>query len=169
MPIEILFNFPSPPFIKPPTVPIAPNSFKYVNHNNLTSSHCCYQFLKTKWILVDDNTEIFHVFELWIGMNELDHGILVVPKQQREWSEKFRPEQGFWPEFFRPISLQLNQHWNAMIKFIQMHLAKAKVAAIWKPYSIGTTLLIITTYTFDLCTKMFGHHQLLPKNLHVDL
>ena len=34
-------------------------------------------------------------------MNELDHGILVVPyKQQQEWSEKFRPEQGFGPEFF---------------------------------------------------------------------
>ena len=40
-------------------------------------------------------------------MNELDHGILVVPKQQREWSEKFRPEQGFGHEFFRPFSLQL--------------------------------------------------------------
>ena len=29
-----------------------------------------------------------------------------------------------------------------------MNLVKAKVAALWKPYSTGTTLLIITTYTF---------------------
>ena len=50
----------------------------------------------------DDNTGIFHVFEMWIGMNELDHHILALLKQQRE----------------RPFSLLFKQRLNAMIKFI---------------------------------------------------
>ena len=38
-------------------------------------------------MLDDDNTRIFHVFEMQIGMNEFDYGTLVLLKQQRE-----RPE-----------------------------------------------------------------------------
>ena len=37
-------------------------------------------------------------------MNEFDHGILVLLKQQRERPEKFKPEQGFGPERLRPNS-----------------------------------------------------------------
>ena len=42
--------------------------------------------------LDDDNTGIFHVFEMRIGMNEFDHSILALLEQQRE-----RPERGFEP------------------------------------------------------------------------
>ena len=35
---------------------------------------------------------IFYVFEMWTGMNEFDHGILALFKQQRQ-----RPEWGFKP------------------------------------------------------------------------
>ena len=47
--------------------------------------------------LDDDNTGIFHVFEMRIGMNEFDHRILALLEQQRERPEKFRPERGFEP------------------------------------------------------------------------
>ena len=43
-------------------------------------------------LLDDDNTGIFHVFEMQIGMNEFDHRILALLEQQRE-----RPERGFEP------------------------------------------------------------------------
>ena len=43
----------------------------------------------------DDDTEIFHVSEMRIGMNEFDHLILSLLKQQQEGPEKFRPEWGF--------------------------------------------------------------------------
>ena len=36
----------------------------------------------------DYNTGIFHVFEMRIGMNEFDHGILALLKQQSERPEK---------------------------------------------------------------------------------
>ena len=45
----------------------------------------------------DDNTGIFHVFEMRIGMNEFDPRILALLEQQRERPEKFRPERGFEP------------------------------------------------------------------------
>ena len=45
----------------------------------------------------DDNTGIFHVFGMRIGMNEFHHRILALLKQQRERSEKFRAERGFKP------------------------------------------------------------------------
>ena len=35
--------------------------------------------------------ESFHVFEMWIGMNEFDHCILALLKQQRERPENFNP------------------------------------------------------------------------------
>ena len=35
------------------------------------------------------------VFEMWCGMNEFDHHILSLLKQQPERSEKFKPKQGF--------------------------------------------------------------------------
>ena len=45
-----------------------------------------------------DNTRIFHVFKMWIGMNEIDHLMLaLLNKQHREMPEKFRPEWGFEP------------------------------------------------------------------------
>ena len=42
-------------------------------------------FLSLKSFLFDDdhNTEIFHVCEIWIGMNEFDHRILALLKQLR--------------------------------------------------------------------------------------
>ena len=40
----------------------------------------------------DDNTRTFHEFEMRIGMNESDHSIIVLLKQQRE-----RPQRGFEP------------------------------------------------------------------------
>jgi len=43
-----------------------------------------------------DNTRIFYVFEKWIGMNEFDHGILALLKQQRQ----------------RPENSGLNGGWN---------------------------------------------------------
>ena len=43
----------------------------------------CVKFL-------DDNTGIFHVFEMRIGMNEFDHCILAVPKQQRQRPENLK-------------------------------------------------------------------------------
>ena len=48
-------------------------------------------------ILDDDNTGIFHVFEMRIGMYEFGHRILALLEQQRERPEKFRPERGFEP------------------------------------------------------------------------
>ena len=42
-----------------------------------------------------DNTGIFLVFEMQIGMDEFDHRILALLKQQRQRPEKFRPERGF--------------------------------------------------------------------------
>ena len=39
----------------------------------------------------------FYVFEMWIGMNEFDHRILALLKQQRERPEKFKPDWGFKP------------------------------------------------------------------------
>ena len=41
---------------------------------------------------LDDNTGIFHVFEMRIGMNEFDHRILAVPKQQRQRPENLKRE-----------------------------------------------------------------------------
>ena len=38
------------------------------------------------------------VFEMRCGMNEFDHRILALLKQQRERPKKFRPERGFKPE-----------------------------------------------------------------------
>ena len=37
----------------------------------------------------DDNTRTSHVFEMRIGMNEFDHLILALLKQEREKPEKF--------------------------------------------------------------------------------
>ena len=45
----------------------------------------------------DDNTGIFHIFEMQIGMNEFDYPILALLKQRQERPEKFRPEWGFEP------------------------------------------------------------------------
>ena len=45
----------------------------------------------------DDNTGTFCVFQMWIGMYEVDHCIFTLLKQQRERREKFRPEWGFEP------------------------------------------------------------------------
>ena len=50
----------------------------------------------------DDNTGIFHVLEMCIVMNEFDHHVLALLKQQQE----------------RPFSLLFKQRLNAMIKFI---------------------------------------------------
>ena len=47
--------------------------------------------------IFDDNARIFHVFEMWIGMNEFYHRILALLEQQRERPKKFRPERGFEP------------------------------------------------------------------------
>ena len=47
----------------------------------------------------DDITRIFHVFEMWIGMNEFDHRILALLKQHQEKPEKL----------FRPFLLLLKQ------------------------------------------------------------
>ena len=54
--------------------------------------------LAIMWVNVEideDNTRVFHVFEMWIGKNEFDHGILALFKNQREGPEKFRPEWRF--------------------------------------------------------------------------
>ena len=48
-------------------------------------------------ILDDDNTGIFHVFEMRIGMYEFDHRVLALLEQQRERPEKLRLERGFEP------------------------------------------------------------------------
>ena len=63
-----------------------------------------------KKIITDDNTGIFHAFELRLGMNEFDHrSFILLLKQQRERLEKFRP-----------FSLLLKQRYKtAMIKFIK--------------------------------------------------
>ena len=42
---------------------------------------------------IDDSTRIL-IFEMWSGMNEFDHRILALVKQQREKPETFRPEWG---------------------------------------------------------------------------
>ena len=44
-------------------------------------------------MLDDDNTSIFHVSEMQIGLNEFDHGILGLLKQARP--KKIKPEGGF--------------------------------------------------------------------------
>ena len=41
--------------------------------------------------------EFILVLELRMGMNEFDHRILSLPKQQREMPEKFWPERGYEP------------------------------------------------------------------------
>ena len=53
----------------------------------------------SKFNFDDVNTRIFLGFEMQIGMNEFDHRILSLPKQQREMPEKFWPERGYepWP------------------------------------------------------------------------
>ena len=39
----------------------------------------------------DDNTRISHVFEMWIGMNEIDHRMLaLLNKQHGEMPENFQ-------------------------------------------------------------------------------
>ena len=45
----------------------------------------------------DDNTGTFCVFQMWIGMNEVDHCNFRLLKQQRQRREKFRPKRGFEP------------------------------------------------------------------------
>ena len=45
----------------------------------------------------DGDTEIFHVFEMRICMNEFDQLILSLLKRQQEGPEKFRPEWEFKP------------------------------------------------------------------------
>ena len=40
----------------------------------------------------DDNTGIFHVFEMRVGMNEFDHRVLALLKRQRERPEKSNPD-----------------------------------------------------------------------------
>ena len=57
------------------------NAFHYFIHTSF--SYSCH--------LVDDNTGISYVFEMRIGMNDFDHRILALLKQQRERPEKFRP------------------------------------------------------------------------------
>ena len=44
----------------------------------------------------DDNARIFHVFEIKIGMNEFDHRILALLKQQRERPESFVSNRYLW-------------------------------------------------------------------------
>ena len=46
-------------------------------------------------LLDDDNTSIFHVSEMQIGLNEFDHGILGLLKQAKP--KKIKPEGGFEP------------------------------------------------------------------------
>ena len=41
---------------------------------------------------LDDNSGVFHVLEMRIGMNEFDHRLLALLKQHRE-----RPERAFEP------------------------------------------------------------------------
>ena len=42
----------------------------------------------------NNNTGISHVFEMWIGMNEFDHRILALLKQQRERPENSDSSRG---------------------------------------------------------------------------
>ena len=62
----------------------------------------------------DDNTRIFHVFEMRIGMNEFDHHILVLLKQQQERPETFRPEQESNPDLCDEV-YYLSQVQHALI------------------------------------------------------
>lgn len=53
-------------------------------------AHFFHEFLHC--VFGDDDTEIFHVSEMRIGMNEFDHLIVSLLKQQQEGPEKFRAE-----------------------------------------------------------------------------
>ena len=87
----------------------------------------------------DNNTGIFYVFEMQIGMNEFDHCIVALLKRQQEGPEKLAL---FRPEFFRPFSLLLKQHQNVMIKFTQLsEVEKEEVQSFWK-IIISITIMV---------------------------
>ena len=68
-----------------------------------------------------DNTTIFHVFQMWIGLNEFDHGILALFKHQRE-----RPGWGFDPDLCDAgaVLYQLNYqaNWELGIMWVDVEI-----------------------------------------------
>ena len=82
----------------------------------------------------DNNTGIFYVCEMQIGMNEFDHCIVALLKRRQEGPEKLA--------LFRPFSLLLKQHQNVMIKFTQLsEVEKEEVQSFWK-IIISITIMV---------------------------
>ena len=115
-------------------------------------------------MMINDNTGIFHLFELRIGMNEFDHrSFLSLLKQQRERPEKFRPQRIFepWPLRCRcsapPVQLSGQLVNDDCLYFKLLWLLNSNIRDIWEGYNKFMVLMlpgtdIYTSYLIAHCT-----------------
>ena len=93
----------------------------------------------------DDNTGIFHIFEMWIGMNEFDHCILALLKQQRE-----RSEQGFepWPLWCQCSALLVEL--SGQLGSLQFNYLYWVTASFSDDVYCYSYIIVCTTFLFRL-------------------